>query len=180
MVHKFHIGHLITSVATTIAGAALVFLTIMPRPSLVTDFSINGSVAPFSEVIVTPTAAATDLILTEGHTETALKVADVFQRSNVWEGSTVTVASANLLAGGRSTVTTGPCLYSAAVSTDFGFDLLIGAASLAFSGGSATWSDLSVLNLPGTTASANVAYSVVFLLPEGTYTETLIFTITAK
>ena len=180
MGHRFHLGHMVTSVAMTAAVAALVFIAFMPRPSLVADLSLSGTVAPFSEVIVTPTAVAAALVLTEGHSETSLKVADVFERSNVPAGYTVTVSSANLIAGGRCGVVTSPCLYSAEVSSELGFDVKKVAATIPFSGGNATWSDLSTFNLTGTTVVANIAYAVSSLLPQGAYTETLTFTITAK
>jgi len=116
----------------------------------------------------------------EGHSEASLKVADVFERSNVSAGYLVSISSANLVAGGRCSVATSPCLYSAVVTSDLGIDLMKGAASLPFSGETATWSDVSALNLVGATAVANIAYTVASLLPQGTYTETLTFTITAK
>lgn len=180
MVRGVQLSHLAAIVATGAVATILFFAVFNPRATLEADLSLSGTVAAVSEVAVTPTAAASAINLAEGASETSLKVADVFERSNVAAGYTVTVSSANLAAGGRCGATTSPCLFSAAAATALAIDLKKGAASLLFAGGTATWSDVSALNLSGATVDANIAYTVASLLPQAVYTEVLTFTITAK
>jgi hypothetical protein len=144
--------------------------------------NLSGSVAAVVDVSVSGTAIAASLDLSVNHTETGLKVADVTEMANTPAGYTVTVSSANLAAGGRCGGTAGQaCFYNSTGNEDVAFTLLKGATSLTFSGSTATWADTTAVQLTSLASVANIAYAVgATVLPQGTYTETLTFTITSK
>ncbi len=165
------------------AVASLAFLPLIAISA--TDnapLNLSGAVAANVDVTVTGTAIAATLDLSTNHTETSLKVADVTEMANTPAGYTVSVASANLAAGGRCGGAAGQaCFWNSAGTEDVAFTLLKGASSLTFSGSSVQWSDTTAVQLTALASVANIAYAVgATILPQGTYTEALTFTITSK
>ena len=144
--------------------------------------NLSGAVAAVVDVSVSATGTAAALNLAVGHTETGLKIADITEMANTPAGYTVSVASANLAAGGRCGGTAGQaCFWNATGAEDVAFTLLKGTTSLSFSGAAATWNDTAAVQLTPLATVANIAYAVgATILPQGTYTETLTFTITSK
>ncbi len=172
-------------IGIVVAGVAASFAFLPQMAISATDnaaLNLSGAVAATVDVAVTGAAAAASLDLSLGHTETSLKVADVTEMANTPAGYTVSVASANLAAGGRCGGTAGQaCFFNAAGNEDVAFTLLKGASTLSFSGTAATWSDTTAVQLTALATVANIAYAVgATILPQGTYTETLTFTITSK
>jgi len=171
------------TLALVVAGAAA---SIAPVAMSATDnaaLNLSGAVAAVVDVNVTGVATATNLDLSVGHTETGLKVADVTEMANTPAGYTVSVTSANLTAGGRcASATAGQaCFYNAAGAADVAFTLLKGATSKSFTSASTQWSDTTAVQLTALASVANIAYAVgATVLPQGTYSETLTFTITSK
>jgi hypothetical protein len=173
------------ALALAVVGAAA-SLALLPQAAIsATDnaaLNLSGAVAAVVDVSVSGTAAAASLNLAVGHSETGLKIADITEMANTPAGYTVSVASANLAAGGRCGGTAGQaCFWNATGAEDVAFTLLKGTTSLSFSGAAAQWSDTTAVQLTPLATVANIAYAVgATILPQGTYSETLTFTITSK
>ncbi|MBI4183927.1 MAG: hypothetical protein HY521_08035 [Proteobacteria bacterium] len=143
---------------------------------------LQGSVAIVVTITVTPSGTPTNLDLTTEQTVTKLEVADpVTTKSNNPAGYTVKVSSANLVAGSRCATATSPCLWNAAAEEALTFDVHKDAGSaLTFASGEASWLTKGTIDLGGTVSTAEITYTISGVLPSGTYTETLTFTITSS
>ena len=181
---RYHIGHFF-GLAILFAIAAAIVVLYAPRSAQNADLLLKGSVPASTTLTVTAQGTPAALTLTDPTTVTALTVADVFEKSNWPAGYTVTLASANLVAGGRCAGgATTPCLWSdlADAGEVVALTVLKGASALTFNAGtgSVTWSDISTKNKTGTHNDAKISYVVNTLLTADDYEDTLTFTIATK
>lgn len=169
-----------------VAGGVLLFGAFHAQTQTA-NLPLQGTVASAVSISVDAKAGVSDsLDLTTEQTVADLEVTEgthVRERSNVPAGYTVTVSSANIDATGRCTAGTDPCLYDTTNSnlgTDFQLFKGTSGTDIDFSAGTGNWSDVTGLNLAGTNNAAEIGYTISSLLPAGTYTETLTFTIASK
>lgn len=139
---------------------------------------ITGTVAPVISVSITPEAISSNLDLTANITN--LKVATVNERSNIPNGYTVSVESANALSTGTSI----PYFEGQNATTPETLDYTInyGGSPISLVSGIATITD-SNARTTGTGVDKDLAISYngsTHLLAADTYSDTLTFTITAK
>jgi hypothetical protein len=146
--------------------------------------SVSGSVPGISQIFVENVSGNTgfDLTLTQGITQ----IATIRERSNKKSGYKVMVTSANLDAG-NCTTNTKACFYNSTELEDLAFDIykgtstsgLILAASPSVNSGNWTTSSTKTTG-QGISNAAKVSFTGDPDLSEGSYNETLTFTITAN
>lgn len=140
--------------------------------------NLSGSVPGILEITVTPDAGAASLDL--GIDAANTRVADVTERSNKKAGYTVSIESANAATSGSDSAffsNTDP-----AVSSTLSYTITYGGSAVTLVGGSATVSDVAGKSTAaGTVNEVAISYNGASDFPyEGTYEDTLTFTIAAK
>jgi hypothetical protein len=139
---------------------------------------LQGTVPEILEITVNADPAATALDLSVD--ASSVKVATVIERSNKKSGYTVTVESAN---GAAQSSNSGLFVNDDPGITDsLSYDISYGGSPVSLTNGAGMISDVST-KTPGTGSSKDVtiSYTGSTSFPyEGTYSDTLTFTIAAK
>lgn len=140
--------------------------------------SLQGTVPGILEITVTPEAGAGSLDL--GVDAVNVAVATVVERSNKKAGYTVTLESFNAVAGSAADAyfaNTDP-----AVESSLQYTISYGGNAVALSNGAAVISDVvGKTNASGSSKAVTISYNGATDFPyEGTYSDTLTFTIAAK
>ena len=164
-----------------VVGVALVALAIMAvvgMPAVAAEtgsLALSGTAPGILEITVTGVAGYQELALS---TDVADKpIANVVEKSNKYGGYTVVVESTNAVANA-----TGPSLDSAVTGEKLSYSLKYGSTVVVFTTGSSLITD-SASKTPktGTTKEMTISFAGADAnLAEGTYTDTLTFTISAK
>jgi len=156
------------------------FFLILSAAGAATSGTLNlqGSVPGILDITVTPEAGSGSLDLSID--AAGVKVASVTERSNKKAGYTVTLESANAAAAGGSV----PFFENIdpEIADVLNYQISYGDTLLTLTGGSATISDVvEKTSGAGNTKDVFIDYNGATDFPyEGTYTDTLTFTITAK
>jgi len=141
------------------------------------SITLQGVVAPVVTVTVTPESGYNTLNL--GTDQTDLLVATVNEFSNVAAGYTVTLTS--VYAGANATADAG--FSSLSTGDTLAYSVEYDGAAVAFSGGSATVTPAGTKSATaaGVDKAVTISYSgAAVVLGDGTYTDTLEFTITGN
>ncbi|WP_319477637.1 hypothetical protein [Marispirochaeta aestuarii] len=159
-----------------IIAAVLAVLTVVVSAQTSGTLFLQGSVPEILEITVNaePGSDALDLSVDAS----GVKVATVIERSNKRTGYTVTLESSNAMAAGSDT----PQFVDTTGTASLNYSISYGGSGITLSSGSAVISDVSTKS-PGSGAANDVAisYNGATDFPyEGTYSDTLTFTIAAK
>lgn len=152
-------------------------MTIVPTFSATTaNLTLTGVVNGVLDITVIAEPAASNLDLLSSQTD--LPVATVTEKSNKASGYTVSLESANAVATGSNAAS----LNGTAGNPDkLDYTLKYDGISVSFTGGSAIITDsTSTTSSSGVTKGLSMSYTANSALKEGTYEDTLTFTIAAK
>lgn len=140
------------------------------------NLTIRGSVTGVIDIAVTPDPVVTNLDLAT--TQTDLTIASVNEKSNKAAGYTVQLDSANAIAAASNTATLNG---TAGLTDSLDYTLKYDGASVTFTNGSAVITDTTATtSASGIDKGLTISYTGDAGLQEGTYEDTLTFTIAAK
>jgi hypothetical protein len=163
-------------VRTVLVASAIMAMAGMPAVAATTGSLALSDTAPgILEITVTGVTGYTALELWKDVTD--LKIADVVEKSNRYEGYTVVVQSSNAVAN-----TAAPSLDSADTLEKLSYSLKYDGTAVVFTTGSSKITDAAAKTLKaGISKPMTISFSGADAnLAEGTYTDTLTFTIAAK
>lgn len=140
------------------------------------NLTLTGVVNGVLDITVTPEAAATGLDLVTSQTD--LKVATINEKSNKSSGYTVMLESANAKSASSAT----PTLNSISGNGDsLSYSLKYNGSAVTFTNGVATVTDsTATTSATGVNKDLLISYVGDNSLSEGSYEDTLTFTIAAK
>ena len=164
------------TVRAALVTSAMMAMAGMPAVAATTgSLALSGTAPGILEITVTGVTGYQALALSTDVTD--LKIATVVEKSNKYGGYTVLVESSNAVAN-----VTGPSLDSAVTGEKLSYSLKYDSAAVAFTTGSSLITD-SASKTPkaGTSKEMTISFAGADAnLAEGTYTDTLTFTIAAK
>lgn len=156
--------------------AVILISTISLSAATSGSLTLTGTVNGVLDISVQAEAAATNLDLLTSQTD--LLIATVVEKSNKAGGYTVSLDSANAVSANSSTAQ----LKGTGSNTDvLDYTLTYGGSAVSFTNGQATVTDSSATTgASGVSKELKITYTADSGLTEGTYNDTLIFTIAAK